>query len=201
MAVVRGGGRCILGRMKLEIRTYGDPVLLAETRRVGAIDANVRKLVADMIDTMRAEQGVGLAAPQVGASVSICVVEVPPDLDMDDAQQRIHPDLPMPLVLINPNIVYFSKKTVKREEGCLSFPEIRGDIPRSVEIEVEFKDLDGAAHKLRLREFVARVVQHEVDHLHGALFIERMSLAKKLALKNALKRLKSFTEEHLVAAH
>jgi peptide deformylase len=103
----------------------------------------------------------------------------------------------MPLVMLNPEITETSKKTGGREEGCLSFPDIRGSIQRPVEITVKFIGLDGKPRVEKLRDFAARVVQHEVDHLNGILFIDKMSPAKKFALKRKLATLKHETEEQL----
>lgn len=170
-------------------------MLREKSRPVAAVDKEIRTLAADMIETMREAEGVGLAAQQIGETRSICVIAVPPDHDRDGNGGPLHPHLVMPLVLLNPTITELSRKTEGREEGCLSFPDIRGSIPRSVEITVSFTDLEGRARVEQLRGFVARVVQHEVDHLNGVLFIDRMSPAKKFALKRRLAALKSATEE------
>lgn len=183
--------------MKLDIHFYGDPVLRTPAAPVAAVTDEIRAFARDMIETMHAEQGVGLAAPQVGRSIAVCVVEVPIDYDTDEEGRRIHPDVAMPMVLINPQIVEPSRKTENHEEGCLSFPGLRGSIPRSIEITVRCLDERGQPRELRLRDFLARVVQHEVDHLNGVLFIDRMSAAKRFALKKRLNTLKRETEEKL----
>lgn len=183
--------------MKLNLHFYGDPVLRAPAARIPAVTDEIRALARDMIETMHAEQGVGLAAPQVGRSVALCVIDVPVEYDTDEDGRRLHPDLTMPMVLINPDVVEPSRKTDSREEGCLSFPGMRGSIPRALEITVRYLDERGQAREARLREFLARVVQHEVDHLNGVLFIDRMSVAKRFALKKKLLELKRETEERL----
>lgn len=170
-------------------------MLREKARPIAKVGAEIRKLADDMIDTMRYAEGVGLAAQQIGETRAICVVEVPDKMDRDEAGNRFHPGLDMPMVLLNPEIFEPSKKTESREEGCLSFPEIRGNITRSVEIGLRYMDLEGAKHELRVKDFLARVVQHEVDHLNGVLFIDRMSPAKKFAIKGRLARLKAEYEE------
>jgi peptide deformylase len=172
------------------MRYYGDPILRTPSHPVRPPNEGLRELAARMIETMHASEGVGLAAQQIGEARAICVVAVPEDYDKDDAGARINPDLPMPLVLLNPVIHTFSDKTDSREEGCLSFPDIRGKIERSSEIGVRFQDLEGQVHDLTVRGFAARVIQHEVDHLNGVLFIDRMSVAKRFALKGRLAKLK-----------
>lgn len=183
--------------MSLTLHYYGDPILRTPAARIPAVTAGVRALAADMIATMRASEGVGLAAQQIGQALAICTIEVPVEYDTDEQGQRLHPGLTMPLVLINPVIVEASRKTDGHDEGCLSFPGIRGDIQRPREIVLRYQDLEGAEHTVNLRDFVARVVQHEVDHLNGVLFIDRMSAPKRLVLKKRLQRLKAETEEKL----
>ena len=181
--------------MKREIRKYGDPVLREKAQLITGINAEIRALASDMLDTMRAAEGCGLAAQQIGETRAICVIAVPEDLDKNEAGERQHPHLEMPLVMLNPEITEVSKKSAGRDEGCLSFPEIRGSIQRPVEITVKFLGLDGKSRVEKLRDFAARVVQHEVDHLNGILFIDKMSPAKKFALKRKIANLKSETEE------
>jgi len=176
--------------MRLKVHNYGDPVLRAQGARISEISPAIRRLAEEMVETMHAEQGVGLAAQQVGHAVMLCVVYVPAHCDLDEQGNRLHPDLEMPMVLINPEITRRSEETERGEEGCLSFPGISGSIPRAREITVRFQDLEGRDHELRLRDFVARVVQHEVDHLNGVLFIDHMTQVKRLAIAGQLKRLR-----------
>lgn len=183
--------------MTLDLRFYGDPVLRAPTARVKEVDADIRRLIEDMLDTMHAAQGIGLAAPQVGRSLSLCVIDLPVEYDTAEDGRRFNPDISMPLVLVNPEILSASKKTDTHEEGCLSFPGIRGNIDRSVEITVRYEDEQGTKREAIVRDFLARVIQHEVDHLNGVLFIDRMTAAKRFALSSKLKKLKRETEEHL----
>lgn len=183
--------------MKLDIHSYGDPILRTPAERIPAVTPEIRTLAADMIETMRAAEGVGLAAQQIGRALAICTVEVPAEYDTDEAGTRKHPDLAMPMVLLNPEITASARKLDHHEEGCLSFPGVRGDIQRPVEITLRYQDLDGQVHERVLRDFLARVVQHEVDHLNGVLFIDRMSAPKRLVLAKRLKRMRLETEERL----
>lgn len=183
--------------MKLDIRFYGDPVLRVRGRSVAAVDGDLRRLAQDMIETMRANAGCGLAAQQVGRTESVCVIEVMPEQDSDKSGARLHPELTMPMVLFNPEILESSSKVEYAEEGCLSFPDVRGSIPRSLEIRVRFLDEKGQPREHTFREFLARVIQHEVDHLNGVLFIDRMSSAKRIGLAGKLRRLKKETEEQM----
>ena len=186
--------------MKLEIRKYGDPVLREKAEPVEKVTERIRALSKNMIETMRDDGGVGLAAQQVGETVAVCVIEVPAEYDADDKGVRFNPDVKMPLVLINPEIAEASKETEVRDEGCLSFPGIYAPIRRPVEIKLEFMDVDGQPQKLHLKHFVARVVQHEMDHLNGVLLVDRMPSLKKIALAGQLKRLRKETREELGVA-
>ena len=184
--------------MKLEIRKYGDPVLREKAEPVKSVDDRIRARAKNMIETMRGDNGgVGLAAQQVGETVAVCVIEVPAEYDADEKGVRFNPDVKMPLVLINPVIVESSKETEVRDEGCLSFPGIYAPVRRPVEIAIECLDTNGKARNLRLRHFVARVVQHEMDHLNGVLLVDRMTSLKKIALAGQLKRLRNETREEL----
>jgi len=185
----------------LPIRTYGDPVLREPARPVKAITPEIRALVGDMFETMRASQGVGLAAQQVGRTESICVIELPEGYDVEDEQgPRLNPDVPLSLALVNPKIIEASDETCSMEEGCLSFPDIRGNVERPWSVVIEHLGLDGKPRTTRLNGFFARVAQHEMDHLAGELFIDRFSHVKKLAIRSKLKRLQAETQEKLHSA-
>lgn len=185
--------------MRRIIHTYGDPVLREEARALGEIDDRIRTLARDMIETMHAESGVGLAAQQVGETAAVCVVDLPPEMDRDEDGTPHNPgENAMPMVFINPVILDAGQKTSTREEGCLSFPEIMGKIERPWSVTVRYKDLEGHELEREFHGMLARVVQHEIDHLNGILFIDRMSHVKRLALKGRLKRLRQETEEATV---
>jgi peptide deformylase len=187
--------------MILEIRKYGDPVLREKAKRVEKVDERIRELAENMVDTVRGDSGgVGLAAQQVGETVAVCVVDVPAEYDADENGVRFNPHVKMPLVFLNPEIVKASKESEVRDEGCLSFPGIYAPVRRPVEIELQFLDLDGKPQNLSLKRFVARVVQHEIDHLDGILLVDRMASLKKIALAGQLKRLRKETREELGVA-
>ena len=181
----------------LRIHHYGDPILLEQGTPFEAVDDEVRVLAGDMIETMRAEKGVGLAAQQVGLTRRICVVEVPAGLDEDEDGTPLNPDLAMPLALVNPEVLSFTRKTTCLEEGCLSFPGITGNIRRPYGIRLRYTDLDGVEREIDVQGFSARVIQHEIDHLNGVLFTRHMSPAKRVALKGRLRRLAEETRETL----
>lgn len=185
----------------LSIRTYGDPVLRKPARPVKAITPEIRAFVDDLFETMRASQGVGLAAQQVGRTESVCVVGIPEDYDREDEKgPRLNPDVPLSLALVNPRILEASDETCSLEEGCLSFPEIRGNVERPWSVLVEHLGLDGQIRQTRLNGFFARAVQHEMDHLAGDLFIDHFSYVKKLAVRTKLKHLQAETLERLHAS-
>jgi len=172
-----------------EIRIFGDPVLRTKAEPVKDFGPEIRKLGAEMIEIMRKADGCGLAAQQIGETRAICVIEVPAEYDLDEEGKPLNPHVKMPMILINPVISTPSRKTDSRDEGCLSFPGIRGSISRSLSIHVECQDQDGNNLALDVQGFVARVIQHEVDHLNGVLFIDRMSTAKRFTLKSRLSKL------------
>lgn len=176
--------------MPPEIRIYGDPVLREKFRRVERFDDELRQLARRMLEAMRRAEGIGLAAQQIGDTRAIFVLDISPESDRDADGARLNPDVPMPLIAVNPEIVEFSKKKDVYEEGCLSFPDIRATIERPVEIVLRWQDLDGASHEQRLRGLVARAAQHEFDHLNGVLLVDRMSPVKRIALRGALRRLR-----------
>ena len=154
-----------------------------------------------MFAAMRAAQGVGLAAQQVGRTESICVIELPADYDVEEENgPRLNPDVPLALALVNPRLVEASDETCSLEEGCLSFPDIRGSVERPWSVVIEHLGLDGRVRQTRLNGFFARAVQHEMDHLAGDLFIDRFSHVKKLAVRTKLKRLQAETREKLETA-
>ena len=176
--------------MPRSVRIYGDPVLREKAQPVTQFDDDLRRLAAEMIETMHAEEGVGLAAQQIGETQAIFVLDVPETSDRDAEGRRLNPEVAMPLVVVNPHIVSASRRKEAREEGCLSFPEIVASIERSAEITLRWQDLSGAVSEMRLRGLVARAAQHELDHLHGVLLTDRMSPVKRIALRGRLQRLR-----------
>jgi peptide deformylase len=182
--------------MILPILEYGDPILRAKGKPIETIDDRIRELVANMIETMRAANGVGLAAQQIGEVLQLTVLDVslvedrPSTLKVNG--KDVDPKSAMPLVLINPEIELRGATEVA-VEGCLSFPEITGDIERARSVIVKAQALDGSAIEIEAGGFLARAIQHEGDHLNGILFIDRMNSAAKAALASRLKRLQKET--------
>lgn len=186
--------------MKLEIVQYGDPVLRAKGSRIDKIDDRIRALAQDMIETMHAANGVGLAAQQIGEPIQLTVLDVSQVEDRPTTMKlngnEIDPKSAMPLILVNPE-VDLAAETDMGTEGCLSFPEITGEISRAKSIVVRGQDLEGNGIKIETVGFLARAIQHEVDHLNGILFIDRMSTAAKIGLSSRLKRLQKETQRGL----
>ncbi|HEU4994222.1 MAG TPA: peptide deformylase [Gemmatimonadaceae bacterium] len=150
----------------LEIRVLGDPILRKETVPVAAVTEDIRKLIADMFDTMYAAKGIGLAAPQVGRLERVAVVDVAGDGRSE------------PIALVNPEVV-FAEGSAKAEEGCLSIPDVFGDVERPANVVVRALDREGAPIEIEATELLARCFQHEIDHLHGKLFIDYLSVLKR----------------------
>ena len=181
--------------MRLRIRHYGDPVLRAKGKRIAQVDERIRSLAIDMIEAMHAANGVGLAAQQIGEPLQLTVIDVadvedrPSTLRIDGREADIRSAMPM--VLLNPQIT-LGTEIVSGLEGCLSFPEITADIDRSVIVQAQ--TLEGDTIKLEATGLLARALQHEIDHLNGILFIDRMSSALKVSLSSKLKRLQKETE-------
>jgi peptide deformylase len=185
--------------MILPIVKYGHPVLRKRGRRIEEVTPRIRELAASMLETMRASNGVGLAAPQVGESLLLTVVDVrgaERPSTMRIGSQEVEIATHMPLVLLNPVLSELTGHQIGGE-GCLSFPGISADIVRAEEITVGASDLDGRALKFRCVGLLARVIQHEVDHLQGVLFIDRMDSATKVSLAGALKRMQKETQAEL----
>jgi peptide deformylase len=175
-----------------EIVLFGDPVLRKVGARIPTVTAEIRQLAADMIETMRDADGVGLAAQQVGVALQIAVVDVAGIESRPSAMwvagEPVDPEPRMPLVLINPQIE-LGKEKETGNEGCLSFPRLNADITRSAKIRCIAQGLEGESIDFEATGLLARAVQHEVDHLNGVLFIDRMSSAAKAGLAGKLKRL------------
>lgn len=152
-----------LDKPPLELHYLGDRVLRQPAKRITKIDDEIRQLARQMLQTMYSEDGIGLAAPQVGIHKQLIVVDCEPD----------KPEAP-PLVLINPVILKSSQKQCVTQEGCLSIPQVFLDVVRPESIEVSFKDEQGRPQKIKADGLLARVIQHEIDHLNGVVFVDRV---------------------------
>lgn len=178
-----------------DIVIYGDPVLRQKSRPVLEINDEIRTLANDMIETMYANQGLGLAAEQIGRLESVCVIDIRAVVEREE--EEMDPDMPkMPLVLVNPKITASAGEQTGNE-GCLSFPEIYADVKRAMDISVSYQSLDKDEITTEVSGFLARVIQHEVDHLNGVLFVDRMSLAQKVTIGGKIKRLRKKRAEPL----
>lgn len=184
--------------MVLKIVRYPAPVLRAQCRPVTEITPEICQLAQDMIETMRDANGVGLAAPQVARDVQLAVIDVSHNpecisflrVNGQDADMLAH----MPVIFLNPKLELGQQKE-SDEEGCLSFPRLRGQIRRSAAVKVTFQKLDGSTETWETDGLLARAFQHEIDHLNGVLFIDRMSATAKVTLKSKLARLMREWEE------
>ena len=157
------------------LHLLGSPVLRQRAVPVAAVDDAVRRLVDDLFETMQAAKGVGLAANQVGVAQRVAVVDV-------------GPDDPPPIALINPRIVQVSDEVETAEEGCLSIPEIFGEVERPLRVTVEALDREGRPFRAEVSGYKARAVQHEIDHLDGVLFLDHLSAVKRSLLLSKWKR-------------
>ncbi|HTP03784.1 MAG TPA: peptide deformylase [Nitrospirota bacterium] len=156
--------------MVREIRKYPDPVLHKKTDRVETIDATLRRLIDDMVETMHAAPGVGLAANQIGVPLQVAVI----DLSAQEEAVRRHPLL----VIINPEILSLEGAVIE-EEGCLSIPEYTEKVKRAQKVKVRALDREGKLFEIEAEGLLAKALQHEIDHLNGLLFIDRLSPLKK----------------------
>ena len=183
--------------MILRILQFGDPILRIKGKPIDEVDDRIRELAMNMIETMHDAHGVGLAAQQVGEPLQLTVLDVsqvedrPSTLKLNGAEAD--PKTSMPLVLINPEIELLGQSELGLE-GCLSFPEITGQIERAQSVKVRAQTLEGEIVEIEADGLLARAIQHEHDHLHGILFIDRMSSAAKAALASRLKRLQKDTK-------
>ncbi|MEJ5286958.1 MAG: Peptide deformylase [Candidatus Kapaibacterium sp.] len=169
--------------MILPIYNAFHPILKTKTQPVENIDDGIVNLVNDMFETMQYAEGIGLAANQVGKSVSLLVVG---DI-YDENDKLVHPKQ----AYLNPEILAFSDEEEEFNEGCLSVPELREDVVRPTEIQLRFVDINGKEQNLFANGLLARVLQHEIDHLNGILFFERISPFRRTLIQNKLRKIKN----------
>jgi peptide deformylase len=160
----------------LDIHVLGSSLLRAETALIANFDADLQRLIDDMFETMYAAEGIGLAAPQIGHAARLAIVDVEKN----------------PIVLINPEIVS-EEGNDRAEEGCLSIPDIYGDVDRATTIRVRALDRTGGPFETEVSGLLARAIQHEIDHLHGKLFIDYLSFLKR---RNALAKWEGMKEKY-----
>lgn len=188
--------------MKRLITTFGDPILRKPGRPVTAFDADLKQLFDDMVETCG--NAVGLAAQQVGLDLQFFISNIPKEDSRLEAETCIYDgkevpiDLIMPLAIANAEIIQTSEDLILCEEGCLSFPGgIYGDIERHATIKIRFQDLEGHFHTLECTDLFAINIQHEYDHTHGILFIDRMDKRTLKRLEPKIKQLKRMTRDEL----
>lgn len=184
--------------MILRVTQYGEPILREPGSQIGNFNADLARLADDMVDTMYDEEGIGLAAQQIGQARQLCVVdvrppegvEVPFNYNYDGRQPPL--DLFMPLALCNPKITIIDAQEDVYNEGCLSFPGVNGKVIRPVGVRCEFQDVQGNPHVIEADGLLGRCILHEVDHLNGILFIDRM---EKRDLKRNEAKIKNLKRE------
>jgi peptide deformylase len=168
---------------KREIKTYGNEILKNKTVPVTEFDKDLKKLIDDMLETLYSHNGAGLAANQIGELKRIVVIDTGPR----EENSRLY-------ILINPEITEKSKETLVAEEGCLSFPEIFEKIERSAKVKVRAQDINAKNIEFEAEGLLARVCQHEIDHINGVLFIERMTPVRRMLHSKKLRELKKLNK-------
>lgn len=172
---------------KLPIVTIPDAGLRAKTRPVTHFDADLHKLIDNMIETMREANGVGLAAPQIGRPIKLAVIETLPEEDDEGNEIEGTRDL---YVIINPEIFWTSRDMSKGIEGCLSIPGYVGEVERPESIRVRGLDRHGRKFRRRFDDWDARIIQHEVDHLNGVLYIDKLSAPENIWTEEEFEQLR-----------
>lgn len=171
----------------LPIVTYNDPVLRNETQPVESDNDDLQELIDNMFQTMYNSNGVGLAAPQIGKSIQLFVV------DADAVTEELDEENKGPLVFINPKITSKTGEIVKMEEGCLSIPDVRDDVSRPENITITYLDRDFNQQTMQASGWLSRIIQHEYDHLKGVLFLDYLSAFRRRLHKSTLKKIKQGT--------
>lgn len=175
-----------MGNSVLKLLFYGDPILRRRAADVATFDVSLGEIARDMLEAMVREDGVGLAGPQVGLDMRILTALAMREPGDEEAEA---------MVFVNPEILERSPDTWVYEEGCLSIPGIRGDVTRPLAIRVRYQDVDGKEHTLDAEGMFARILQHEIDHLNGKLFIDYLSPAEKTLIKPRLRSIAKLNDE------
>jgi len=178
--------------LKHDIVIYGHPALRCKSVSVKTIDDDTRRLADDLLETMYAYVGIGLAAAQIDHAECMCVIDMSQAGDRTDAKLEENDHVAMPMVLINPAITAMEGQQVG-SEGCLSFPEIYADVQRADLVTVTYQNLDSKNVVVKATGLLSRALQHEIDHLNGVLFVDRIAPAQKVVLSGKLKRLKKMS--------
>lgn len=162
---------------KLKLYEYPHPILKKKAEKVAAVDDNLRRLLDDMLETMYADNGCGLAAPQIGVSQRIVVIDI-----AGEGEE------PAPMYMVNPEIVWASEEKEICEEGCLSVPGQRAEVERPASVRIKYLDYNGESQEILAEDFLAVAAQHEIDHLDGILYIDRISRLKRQMLLKKLEK-------------
>ena len=173
--------------MTLKVFKYGEKVLREKAMPVAVVDDRLRKLSDDMLETMHQAKGVGLAAEQVGRLERMCVIDIPEGCE-EPEDEAFNAPISMPLRLFNPEIVAV-EGSQRDKEGCLSFPNVGGSLTRAAQVTCQYLDESNMPQMIVARGFLARAIQHEIDHLNGILYIDHMSAVERLACAGKLKKL------------
>ncbi len=174
----------------LSLREYPDPILHQKAEKVEEINDALRQFLDDMLETMYVDKGVGLAAPQVGVLKRMIVIDAEQEEDEDGHHKK-----GKPMFLINPEIVYKSEETIFFCEGCLSVPKQSADVERFQKIKVRYQDKTGTEHEIEAEDYLAVVLQHEIDHLDGILYIDHLSRLKRGLLLKRLQKMRAEKEK------
>ena len=173
--------------MKLRIFKYGEPVLRQKAEPVAVVTDALRRLADDMVEAMHEAKGVGLAAQQIGRTERMCVIDIPEGCDEPD-DEAFNAPIQMPLRLFNPEIIA-REGSQRDKEGCLSFPDVGGSLTRAAQVTCQYLDEENRPQAITARGFLARAIQHEIDHLDGILYIDHMSEDERKACAAKLKKL------------
>jgi len=189
--------------MLLRVTQYGEPILRKVGTAITEFDADLAQLADDMVDTMYDEEGIGLAAQQIGKAIQLFVLDVRPpegeqpafDYSFDGKQPPL--DLIMPMALANPKVSIIDSSKDVYEEGCLSFPDVRGKVTRPIGVRCEFQDTEGNSHILDATGLLGRCILHESDHLNGELFIDKMNKRDLQRMTPRIKKIKRGSRDFL----
>ncbi len=173
--------------MSLKVYKYGEAVLRERAQPVAIVTDELRNLAEEMIDTMHKARGVGLAAQQVGRLEKMCVIDIPEGCE-EPEDELFNAPVAMPLKLFNPEIIA-QEGSQHDKEGCLSFPGVGGSITRAQQVTCQYLDEENRPQIMMARGFLARALQHEIDHLNGILYVDHMSAVERLTYASKLKKL------------
>ncbi len=187
--------------MALHITQYNEPILRKQGNQVEDFAEELVELCDQMVETMYQNEGIGLAAQQIGKALMLCVIDVPQSRDSSfefTLDGKSPPaELIMPMALVNPTVEQLPSIETTYEEGCLSFPGINGSVVRPDKVRVSFQDENGNPHMMECNGLLSRCVQHEVDHLNGILFIDCMEKDSLKIVESRIKKLKKETQKFL----